>query len=104
MTLFEKTGIYISIGIIVVLLGLIVFSENGVLDYKRLKEKETTLQGQTEIIDLENETLENEIKRLKTDMNYIKHVAKQEHDMAEEDEFIFKDTQAIKGINHESGN
>ena len=44
-----------------------------------------------QIIELENENLESEINSLKTDMDYIKHIAKHEHDMAEEDEIIFKD-------------
>jgi len=47
-------------------------------------------------IDQENQKLETEIKSLKTDMDYIKHVAKHEHDMAEEDELIFKDKSVNK--------
>ena len=43
MTVFEKTGFYISIFIIVLLLCLIAFSKNGVLDYKALKEKEMVI-------------------------------------------------------------
>ena len=45
---------------------------------------------------IKNYQLENEIKSLKTDINYIKHVAKHEHDMAEEDELIFKDKSGSK--------
>ncbi len=96
MTIFEKTGLYVSIFIIVVLLFLIVFSKHGVLDYKMLKGKETTVLNQIQTIDHANQKLENEIKSLKTDMNYIKHVAKHEHDMAEEDELIFKDKSGNK--------
>jgi cell division protein FtsB len=97
MTVFEKTGIVISLGLILILLGLIVFSQNGILDYKSLKVKETVIQDQTRTIDLANEKLENEIQSLKTDLEYIKHVAKHEHDMAEEDELIFKDKTVEKG-------
>jgi cell division protein FtsB len=97
MTVFEKTGIVISLGLILILLGLIVFSQNGILDYKSLKVKETVIQDQTRTIDLANEKLENEIQSLKTDMEYIKHVAKHDHDMAEEDELIFKDKSVEKG-------
>ena len=96
MTIVEKMGLYVSIFIIVVVLFLIVFSKHGVLDYKMLKGKETTVLNQIQTIDRENETLENEIKSLKTDMNYIKHVAKHEHDMAEQDELIFKDKSGNK--------
>ncbi|MCK5099294.1 MAG: septum formation initiator family protein [Desulfobacteraceae bacterium] len=97
MTMVEKTGLYVSIFIIVVLLFLIVFSKNGILDYKILKGKETVILNQVRTVDLENQKLEDEVKSLKTDMNYIKHVAKHEHDMAEEDELIFKDKSGNKG-------
>ena len=96
MTIIEKTGLSLSIFIIIVLLFLIVFSTHGVLDYKMLKGKEITVLDQIQTIDLANQKLENEIKSLKTDMNYIKHVAKHEHDMAEEDELIFKDKSGNK--------
>ncbi|MBU8849455.1 MAG: septum formation initiator family protein [Desulfobacterales bacterium] len=87
----EKTGLYVSIFVIIALLFLIIFSTNGVLDYRMLKGKESIISDQVRTVDLANQKLENEVKSLKTDMNYIKHVAKQEHDMAEEDELIFKD-------------
>lgn len=61
-----------------------------------LKGKERSVLSQIQTIDQENEKLENEIKSLKTDINYIKHVAKHEHDMAEEDELIFKDKSGSK--------
>lgn len=89
--MIEKTGLYASLCIILVLLCFIVFSKNGVLDYKALKVKETQILDQARMVDLANQKLENEIKSLKTDIDYIKHVAKHEHDMAEEDELIFKD-------------
>jgi cell division protein FtsB len=96
MTILEKTGLYVSIFIIVALLFLFVFSTHGVLDYKMLKRKEIRVLDQIKTIDLANQKLENEIKSLKTDMNYIKHVAKHEHDMAEKDELIFKDKSGNK--------
>jgi cell division protein FtsB len=96
MTSIEKIGLYASIGILVAVLCLIVFSKNGLLDYKELRGKERAIEGQTRIIDLANQKLEDEIQSLKTDMEYIKHVAKHEHDMAEADELIFKDKSGRK--------
>ncbi len=96
MTTIEKMGFSLSVIVIVILLVLIFFSKNGVFEYKTLKGKEKDVLKQVEIIDLENQKLETQIKSLKTDMDYIKHVAKQEHDMAEEDELIFKDKSANK--------
>ena len=71
---------------------LIAFSKHGIIDYKSLKGREAVILDQVQTIELENENLENEINSLKTDMDYIKHVAKHENDMAEEDEIIFKDS------------
>lgn len=95
--MIEKTGLYASIVIIIVLLCLIAFSKNGVLDYKMLKGREQVISDQIRSIDLENQKLETEVQSLKTDMDYLKHVAKHEHDMAEEDELIFKDNSENKG-------
>jgi len=96
MTIVEKIGFYISLFIIVILLILIFFSKNGFFDYKMLKGKERVVLNLIQTIDQENQKLETEIKSLKTDMDYIKHVAKHEHDMAEEDELIFKDKSVNK--------
>ncbi|WP_457553122.1 FtsB family cell division protein [Desulfobacula sp.] len=96
MTMVEKTGFYISLIFIVALLFLIFFSKNGILDYKVLKGKEKTVLHQVWTIDQKNQKFEDEIKSLKTDMNYIKHLAKHEYDMAEPDELIFKDKSGKK--------
>ncbi len=96
MTVFEKFGFYASIVGIIALLGLIVFSENGVFDYQALKDKEQMISEQIKEKEKENQILENEVKSLKVDMNYIKHVAKHEHDMAEGDELIFKEKSEAK--------
>jgi cell division protein FtsB len=97
MTIIEKAGFYFSIFIIIVLLALIGFSKNGILDYMALKQNKTAVHDQVNGVDSKNQKMENEIISLKTDMSYIKHVAKHEHDMAEGDELIFKDKSADKG-------
>jgi len=96
MTIIEKIGFYISVFIFVILLFFIFFSENGIFDYRMLKGRERAVLDQIYSVDQENQKLEKEIESLKTDMNYIKHVAKHEHDMAEEDELIFKDKSGNK--------
>jgi cell division protein FtsB len=91
LTSTEKTGVFVSFFVLLALLCLIIFSNHGVMDYRLLKEKEQTIAGQIRALDQENKTLEKEVRRLKTDLDYLKHLAKHEHDMAEEDELIFKD-------------
>lgn len=91
MTLLEKSGLYISGVIVIILLLLIIFARNGVIDYNELKNKENQVVTQSAVTNEKNHVLENEIKKLKTDTEYIKHVAKHEYEMAEKDEMIFKE-------------
>lgn len=97
MTTVEKAGLYSAALFIAALLCLIVFSENGILDFKSIRQKEQGVLKQTRMVEMENQKLENEVNALKTDMEYIKHLAKHEHDMIEEDELIFKDKPDNKG-------
>jgi cell division protein FtsB len=90
LTKNEKVIIYISIALAFFLIYLIVFSNNGILDYLALKKKQAAIAQKIEHVTAENQVLKNEISSLKTDQEYIKHVAKQEHEMAEHDELIFK--------------
>ncbi len=97
MTTVEKTGFYLAALSMAVLLCLIVFSGNGLVDYMTLTKKEKDVLNQTRMVELENQKLENEVNTLKTDMDYLKHLAKHEHGMIEEDELVFKDKSDPKG-------
>ena len=57
MTIFEKTGIYLSIFIIMALLALIGFSKNGVLDYKALQQNKTAVNKQVDEVVFKNQKL-----------------------------------------------
>ena len=91
MTIVEKIGFYLGIFATLVLLWMIFFSKNGVMDYQDLKEKESSIMVQASLEARQNRKIEKEIKSLKHDINYIKHLAKHEHEMAEPGELIFKD-------------
>jgi cell division protein FtsB len=90
MTVFEKTAFYMGILLTLVLLSLIFFSKNGVMEYGKLKRQEADIVAQTVLAAKENRKIEKEIKSLKHDINYLKHLAKHEHEMAEPGELIFK--------------
>lgn len=90
MTLLEKAGFVLSILLIGFLLFLIIFSKNGLLDHKKLKTRQAEIVRQMAETEKKNQELEREIDRLKNDINYIKHLAKHEHEMVEEGELIFK--------------
>ncbi len=79
-----------AIALMVVLLFLIVFSENGIKDYDQLKVKKAAVSSRIQVAKQENAGLEKQILRLKQDILYIKHLARHEQGMAEPDELIFK--------------
>ncbi|MEE4364840.1 MAG: septum formation initiator family protein [Desulfotignum sp.] len=90
MEIIEKTGFFMAIALMVVLLFLIVFSENGIRDYDQLKVKKAAVSSRIDVAEQENAGLEKLILRLKQDLSYIKHLARHEQGMAEPDELIFK--------------
>ncbi|HKK00053.1 MAG TPA: septum formation initiator family protein [Desulfotignum sp.] len=90
MAVIEKTGFFLAIALMVFILFLIVFSENGVRDYEQLKLKKAAVSSRIQIARQENKIIEKQILRLKQDIDYIKHLARHEHGMAEPDELIFK--------------
>lgn len=91
MTVLEKSGLFFSIGLIIVLLLLMIFADHGLIDYQKLITKEEQVAAQATEVNRTNRAVELEIEKLKTDLDYIKHVAKHEYEMAEEDDMIFKD-------------
>lgn len=87
----EKICLYLAMGGAVILLFMFFFSTRGVMDYNRLKSRQAQLEAQAAIADSQNSKMEKEILRLKTDLEYIKHLAKHEHEMADQDELVFKE-------------
>jgi len=96
MTVFEKTVFYVGILLTLLLLFMIFFSEHGVMDYNKLKKQEALIAVQAAQTATANRKIEREINSLKLDIDYIKHLAKHEHGMAEPDELIFKNTPVKK--------
>lgn len=90
MTTVEKIGLYLGMGVVLILLGIFVFSTHGVVDYRALKKQETLVNTMSELETRTNEKIEREINRLKYDLEYIRHMAKHEYGMAEPDELVFK--------------
>lgn len=93
----EKIFLYLAMGGVVILLFMFFFSTQGVLDYSRLKSRQNQLEARAAIAVNQNSKMEKEILRLKTDIEYIKHLAKHEHEMAAQDELVFKDKSKNQG-------
>jgi cell division protein FtsB len=96
MTVFEKTVFYVGILLTLVLLFMIFFSKHGIVDYGKLKKQEAKIAVQAAQTVTANRKIEREIKSLKLDIDYIKHLAKHEHGMADPDDLIFKNTPGRK--------
>jgi cell division protein FtsB len=90
MGMIEKLGFYLALLLMVLILLLTVFSKNGIKDFHQLTVKQTAVLSQIHIARQENKQIEQQILRLNQDIEYIKHLAKHEHGMAESDELIFK--------------
>ena len=97
MTRMEKICLYLTMGGAVILLFMFFFSTRGVMDYSRLKFRQEQLEAQAAIAANQNSKLEKEILKLKTDIEYIKHLAKHEHEMAAQDELVFKEKSKNQG-------
>lgn len=82
---FFLTGLFLGL-----FLFLIFFSQHGIKDYRQLILKKASVATQIDIVRQENNNLENQIMRLTRDLEYVRHLAKHEHGMAESDELIFK--------------
>ncbi len=89
--LFSKNIIFNGgIAILFVLLFLIIFSSNGIVDYYHLSKKKQSVLIDNQKIEEKNSKLSRQINRLKNDKEYIEHVAKHEFGMAGSDELVFK--------------
>jgi len=97
MTRMEKICLYLTMGGAVILLFMFFFSTRGAMDYSRLKSRREQLEAQAAIAVNQNSKLEKEILKLKTDIEYIKHLAKHEHEMAAQDELVFKEKSKNQG-------
>mgnify|MGYP006433076567 CR=1 FL=1 len=76
--------------IFLLVLALIVFSKNGLLDYTRLEKEKAAVLRENAKIQSRNQSLLREIRRLKRDPDYIRHVARHDMGMSAENEVIFK--------------
>lgn len=86
-----------GVAVLFVLLFLIIFSHNGIVDYYHLsKEKNLVLSDNLKIRE-KNFKLLIQINRLKNDKEYIEHVAKHEFGMAGNDELVFRTISSKKG-------
>lgn len=79
------------------LLLFIVFGDYGLADYNLLRQERDRLLLKNAQLEAENRSLYRQIERLKTDLDYIENVARQELGMIGKDEVIIQLKKKSKG-------
>ena len=88
----SKQQVFLCLAILVLfsMLLLILFGDHGVADLNLLRSERDTLAEKNEKLARENLLVYDKINRLKTDLEYIENVARQELGMIGKDELILK--------------
>ena len=88
----SKQQVFLCLAILVLfsMMLLILFGDHGVADLNLLRSERDTLVEKNEKLARENLLVYDKINRLKTDLEYIENVARQEFGMIGEDELILK--------------
>lgn len=73
-----------------VLVGLILFGQNGYRDYMRLKAQKNSLVMKNRIAEEDNRLLRHRAERLQNDDAYIEYIARKELGMIAGDEVVYK--------------
>lgn len=80
-----------------ILLGLIVFSDNGLAELNRLHKEKERIARQNLILSKKNYRLYRTIQRLKSDPAFVEHIARKELGMVGTHQIIFKFSGTRKG-------
>ncbi len=87
-----KQNIILSLIILILfsLLLLIIFGDNGLVDFVLIKGERDRLVEKNEKLNQENLVMYREIDRLKNDPKFVENVVRQELGVIAKDEVIFK--------------
>jgi len=93
----HKILLGIGIGVVFSLFLLIIFGNNAMLELNQLKEERDNIIERNKELALNNNSMYNEIKRLKDDPEYIENIARRELGMIKKNEIIlqFKDKKEV---------
>jgi cell division protein FtsB len=86
----QKIIFSVVILVLVNLLLVIVFGDNGLVDYFLLRNERDRLIHKNEALSRKNLALYREIDRLKNDLKFVENVARQELGMIGKNEMIIK--------------
>ncbi len=80
----------LAVGLLLWLAGMIIFGQNGYLDYRALENKKQRLVSENRAAAETNRDLRRKVVRLKNDSDYIEYVARKELGMVDRDALIYR--------------
>jgi cell division protein FtsB len=86
----DLTRRYGLVALIGILLFLVLFSENGILDYMKLRKQVRAMDLSISRFEKENVTLKDEIDRLQKDDRYLEEVARKRFGFIREGEKLYR--------------
>ncbi len=78
------------VALLVALFLVVLFSENGILDYIHMKRRITAIDASISRLQNENVALKNEIDRLQKDDRYLEDVARRKFGFIREGEKVYR--------------
>ena len=81
---------YGLVALLVALSLVVLFSENGLLDYIHLKKRMNAMDTSISMLDRENLVLKGEIDRLQKDDRYLEDVARKKFGFIREGEKVYR--------------
>ena len=86
----QKILLTLAILLLLSLCVFIIYGDNGLMEYKYLKEERDRLAAKNEVILKGNLELYRKVERLQKDLTYIESVARKELGVIGKDEIIIK--------------
>jgi cell division protein FtsL len=86
----KKGYLLAALALVLVILGLAVFTDQGLLGLYRLRQEKARMEERLAQLETENARLRVEIERLKSDRAYLEKVAREELGLVNQDEMVFQ--------------
>lgn len=85
-----KVSRYMIVVIVLLVALLVTFSNRGLIDYFRMKERLTAMRSTNSNLAGENRELKKTVSLLRNDLSYIEMVARNELGMVKEGDVVFR--------------
>lgn len=90
LTAKQRLLIFVAFFLLIVLFLVILFGEKGFYDYMFLKKQYAEIQSNNSKLEDEGRKTYEVIKRMKTDLDYVEEIARQQLGMVMENEVVYQ--------------